>query len=87
MITINRDKVEVIVKQRLREQRKPLLDKLDLDFMRALELGLNTKEISETKQALRDITKIDLSQLSIQQLADLDITAAIAIQHPLEGVV
>jgi hypothetical protein len=46
-----------------RALRKPLLEKLDVQFMRALEDGDATTiaAIATKKKALRDITLIDLS--------------------------
>ena len=58
MIKINVDKAKEIQKNKLREARKPLLEKLDVDFVRALELGTDTEEIKSQKQALRDVTNI-----------------------------
>ena len=58
MIKINLDKAKEIQKDKLREARKPLLEKLDVDFVRALELGGDTASIVAQKQALRDVTSI-----------------------------
>lgn len=56
MIKINLDKAKDITKKRLRSQRSPLLQKLDVEFYRALETGADTSEIVAEKQRLRDIT-------------------------------
>ena len=55
---INYEKAKEIQKNKWREARKPLLDKLDIAFMKALEIGdlHSQKQISEKKQALRNIT-------------------------------
>jgi hypothetical protein len=58
MIKINLDKAKEIQKDKMRMVRKPLLEKLDVDFVRALELGSDTEEIKTQKQALRDVTNI-----------------------------
>jgi hypothetical protein len=58
MIKINLDKAKEIHKDKLREVRKPLLEKLDVDFVRALEFGDDTASIAAQKQALRDVTNI-----------------------------
>jgi len=58
MIKINLDKAKEIHKDKIREARKPLLEKLDVDFVRALELGGDTASIAAQKQALRDVTNI-----------------------------
>ena len=57
MITINLDKAKNITKERLREERKPLLEAQDIKFMQAQESGSDTKAIVAEKQRLRDITK------------------------------
>jgi hypothetical protein len=60
---INIEKAKEIHYNRLRSARKPLLEKLDLEFMLAVEKGdINLqKEIASKKQVLRDITLINLS--------------------------
>jgi hypothetical protein len=56
MITINIDKAKEIHKSKLRDARKPLLEKLDVDYMRTLEQGKDTSTIVAQKQELRDVT-------------------------------
>lgn len=58
MIKINIDKAKEIQKDKIRQVRKPLLEQLDIDFVRALELGGDTASIAAQKQALRDATNI-----------------------------
>ena len=58
MIKINLDKAKEIQKDKIRQVRTPLLEKLDVDFVRALELGGDTASIASQKQALRDVTNI-----------------------------
>ena len=55
-ITINMDKAKDITKERLRRERKPLLEEQDILFMRAQEAGSDTTVIVAEKQRLRDIT-------------------------------
>ena len=57
MITINLDKAKDITKERLRHERKPLLEAEDIKFMQAQESGSDTKAIVAEKNRLRDITK------------------------------
>ena len=57
-ITINLDKAKDITKDRLRAERAPLLQSLDVQFQRALETGADTAEIVAEKQRLRDITQL-----------------------------
>lgn len=56
MITINMNKAKDITKERLRQERKPLLEAQDILFMQAQEAGSDTTEIVAEKQRLRDIT-------------------------------
>ena len=63
MITINFTKATEITKERLRQERKPLLEAQDVLYMRATEQGLDTKAIVAEKQRLRDITKITATTL------------------------
>jgi hypothetical protein len=58
MIKINLDKAKEIQKDKIRMVRKPLLEKLDVDFARTLEIGGDTVPIAAQKQALRDVTNI-----------------------------
>jgi hypothetical protein len=58
MIKINIDKAKEIQKDKIRSVRKPLLEKLDAEFVRALEFDKDSTTIKEQKQALRDITTI-----------------------------
>ena len=57
-IGIDINKAKQIQKDRMRVVRKPLLEKLDVDFVRALELGTDTTSIAAQKQALRDVTNM-----------------------------
>ena len=56
-ITIDINKAKVITKDRLREERKPLLEEQDILFNRALETSEDTSVIVTEKNRLRDITK------------------------------
>tara|TARA_R100000808_G_scaffold3803_2_gene13053 strand:+ start:1142 stop:1366 length:225 start_codon:yes stop_codon:yes gene_type:complete len=56
MITINMNKAKDITKERLRHERKPLLEKQDILFMKAQEAGSDTTAIIAEKNRLRDIT-------------------------------
>ena len=56
MITINMNKAKEITKERLRAERKPLLEEQDILFMKAQETGNDTSTIVTEKQRLRDIT-------------------------------
>ena len=55
-ITVDINKAKVITKDRLRVDRKPLLEEQDILFMKAQEAGSDTSAIVTEKQRLRDIT-------------------------------
>jgi len=55
-ITVDIAKAKVITKDRLRADRKPLLEAQDILFMKAQEAGTSTSAIVTEKQRLRDIT-------------------------------
>ena len=55
-MTINLTKAKNITKDRLRVERKPLLEAQDVLFMRAQEAGSDTSAIVTEKNRLRDIT-------------------------------
>ena len=57
MITVNLTKAKDITKDRLRADRKPLLEAEDIKFMQAQETESDTTAIVAEKQRLRDITK------------------------------
>jgi hypothetical protein len=58
MITVNPDKAKTIWKNKWRVARKPLLASLDIEFLKAVEIGDSAKqaEIASKKQELRDVT-------------------------------
>ena len=55
-INVDITKAKVITKDRLRVDRKPLLEAQDILFMKAQEAGSDTSAIVTEKQRLRDIT-------------------------------
>ena len=55
-ISVDITKAKVITKDRLRADRKPLLEAQDILFMQAQEAGTSTSAIVTEKQRLRDIT-------------------------------
>ena len=62
-INIDFGKAVVITQDRLRAERKPLMEAQDVQYQRALESGTDTKAIVAEKQRLRDITKITATTL------------------------
>ena len=67
-ITVNIDKAKDITKNRLRVERKPLLEAQDVAFQRALESGADTSAIVAEKQRLRDITNQVDSMTTVDEL-------------------
>lgn len=57
MITVDIEKAKEIVKEKLRLDRKPLLEAQDALFMKAQESNADTTAIVAEKQRLRDITE------------------------------
>ena len=62
-INIDFGKAVEITQDRLRAERKPLLEAQDVLFQRALESGTDTKAIVAEKQRLMDITNITATTL------------------------
>ena len=65
---VNFSKAQDITKDRLRADRKPLLEAQDVLFMRAQEAGSDTSAIVTEKQRLRDITNQVDSMTTLDQL-------------------
>jgi hypothetical protein len=68
MITVNLTKAKEITKERLRGERKPLLEAQDVLFMKAQEDGADTSAIVTEKNRLRDITKLADSASTTDEL-------------------
>ena len=68
MIIVNINKAKDITKDRLRVERKPLLEAQDVAFQRALESGADTTAIVAEKQRLRDITNQVDNMTTIEEL-------------------
>ena len=73
MITVNIPKAKDITKDRLRLDRKPLLEAQDILFMKAQESGADTTAIVTEKERLRDITKDADSCTTTDQLKALSV--------------
>ena len=67
-IKIDIAKAKEITKDKLRAERKPLLEKLDVDFIKAQETGADTSAIVAEKQRLRDITNTVNSMTTVDEL-------------------
>jgi len=73
MITINLDKAKEIKKDSLRQDRQELLQKLDVQFQRALETGADTSAIVAEKQRLRDITNLCNTAETLEELKQITV--------------
>ena len=67
-------KAKAITKDRLRADRKPLLEEQDILFMKAQEAGTSTSAIVTEKQRLRDITNQVDSMTTTTQLRAATVT-------------
>tara|TARA_R100001463_G_scaffold83291_1_gene137829 strand:+ start:1711 stop:1929 length:219 start_codon:yes stop_codon:yes gene_type:complete len=65
---VNFSKAQDITKDRLRADRKPLLEAQDIAFQRALESSADTSAIVTEKQRLRDITNQVDSMTTLDEL-------------------
>ena len=65
---VNFSKAQDITKERLRIDRKPLLEAQDILYMRAQEAGSDTSAIVTEKQRLRDITEQVDSMSTLDEL-------------------
>ena len=74
-ITVDITKAKVITKDRLRADRKPLLEAQDILFMKAQEAGADTSAIVTEKQRLRDITNQVDSMTTTDELKAAKVTA------------
>ena len=74
MITINFTKATEITKERLRQERKPLLEAQDVLYMRATEQGTDTSAIILEKQRLRDVTNLADVATTLDQLKAISIS-------------
>ncbi len=71
-IIIDIDKAKDITKNRLRQEREPLLLAQDVAFQRALEINADTSAIVAEKQRLRDITTLVDTANTVEELKALE---------------
>ena len=71
-IIVDINKAKDITKDRLRAERKPLLEAQDVAFQRALESGADTSNIIAEKQRLRDITTLVDTANTVEELKALE---------------
>ena len=67
-LTVDFPKAQALTKDRLRLERKPLLEAQDVLFQRALETGKDATAIVKEKQRLRDVTKLVDGATTLDQL-------------------
>ena len=72
-ISINIEKAKEIWKDKWRNARNPLLDALDVEFVRALEAGDTGRqgEIAAKKQELRDVTKTPIDATTPDEIKNV----------------
>lgn len=70
-IEIDMPKAVEITKDRLRKEREPLLEKADIDYMRATESQSDTKAIVAEKQRLRDLPTLADQARTLDELKAL----------------
>jgi hypothetical protein len=71
-IIVDINKAKDITKDRLRAERKPLLEAQDVLFQRALEASADTSAIVAEKQRLRDITTLVDTANTVEELKALE---------------
>jgi hypothetical protein len=71
-IIIDINKAKDITKDRLRQEREPLLLAQDIAFQRALEINADTSAIVAEKQRLRDITTLVDTANTVDELKALE---------------
>ena len=70
-LTVDMPKAQGITKDRLRQERTPLLTALDVQYQRAQEDGRDTTIIISEKQRLRDVTKLADKAMTLDELKAL----------------
>lgn len=72
-LTVDFPKAQAITKDRLRADRKPLLEAQDVLFQRALETGKDATAIVKEKQRLRDVTKLVDAATTLDALKNMGV--------------
>jgi uncharacterized protein YdaT len=75
-IIVDINKAKDITKDRLRAERKPLLEAQDVAFQRALESNADTSAIVAEKQRLRDITNQVDTANTVEELKSITLENA-----------
>jgi hypothetical protein len=72
-IIISLSKAKEITKARIREERIPLLNALDITFMKNLEVGADNTAIVTEKNRLRDLPALVNSLTTLEELKGLKV--------------
>lgn len=72
-IVVNFNKAKDITKDRLRAERKPLLEALDVEMMKNWGNQEKLAEIDSQKQILRDVTKLVDTASNLDELKALEV--------------
>jgi len=72
-LTVDFPKAQALTKDRLRIDRKPLLEAQDVLFQRALETGKDATAIVKEKQRLRDVTKLIDTATTLDALKNMGV--------------
>ena len=75
-VAVNFAKAQDLTKDRLRDERTPLLEAQDVAFQRALESGADTSTIVAEKQRLRDITNQVDTANTVEELKSITLENA-----------
>jgi hypothetical protein len=73
VVTVNLEKAKGLTKERLRNERAPLLAAQDVAFQRALETGADTSVIVAEKRRLRDVTNLVDNCSTLMELRSLKV--------------
>lgn len=73
IIQIDIPRAKEITKDRLRTERKPLLEALDVEVMKNITDSVRLAEIEAEKQRLRDITKIVDTVSTVEELKGITV--------------
>ena len=74
MIKIDIPKAQLITKDRLRAERTPLLQALDIEMMKNLSDTEKLAEIEAEKQRLRDITLVVDTLTTVEELKSVSVS-------------
>ena len=74
MIKIDIPRAKEITRDRLRTERKPLLEALDIEMMKNLSDATKLLEIEAEKQRLRDITLVVDTLKTVEELKNVSVS-------------